>query len=86
VAPPTIDVWGPGTRVPAIVISPFAITALIEQRSGLAPLGTRDATQPTRLTRSTQANSHEPGRRNALLAIDLVGCILKRLCRCHHNN
>jgi phospholipase C len=51
------DQWGPGTRVPAIVISPFArrgyvdsteydttsITALIEHRWALAPLGTRDA-------------------------------------------
>jgi phospholipase C len=57
VAPAKVDPWGPGTRVPAIVISPFAkqgfidstvyettsITALIEHRWGLAPLGTRDA-------------------------------------------
>ena len=57
VTPPKIDAWGPGTRVPAIVISPFAkkgyvdstvydttsITALIEHRWGLAALGTRDA-------------------------------------------
>ena len=57
VAPPTGDAWGPGTRVPTIVISPYArrgyvdstvydttsITALIEHRWGLAPLGTRDA-------------------------------------------
>ena len=57
VAPPSGDKWGPGTRVPAIVISPFAkkgyvdstsyetssITALIEHRWGLAALGTRDA-------------------------------------------
>jgi phospholipase C len=57
VAPPKADEWGPGTRVPAIVISPFAkqgyvdstvyettsITALVEHRWGLAPLGTRDA-------------------------------------------
>jgi phospholipase C len=57
VAPPKIDAWGPGTRVPTIVISPFAkkgyvdstlydttsITALIEHRWGLAALGTRDA-------------------------------------------
>jgi acid phosphatase len=57
VAPPKIDEWGPGTRVPTIVISPFAkkayvdstiydttsITALIEHRWGVAPLGTRDA-------------------------------------------
>jgi phospholipase C len=57
VAPPTTDVWGPGSRVPAIVISPFAkrgfidktvydttsILATIEHRFGLAPLTTRDA-------------------------------------------
>jgi acid phosphatase len=57
VAPPTIDRWGPGARVPTLVISPFAkrgfvdhtlydttaILKLIETRFGLAPLGTRDA-------------------------------------------
>jgi len=57
VAPPRGDAWGPGTRVPTIVISPFAkkgfvdhtaydtaaITAFIERRWQLAPLGTRDA-------------------------------------------
>jgi acid phosphatase len=57
VAPPAVDKWGPGTRVPTIVISPYAkkhyvdktvydttsILALIEHRFGLAPLGTRDA-------------------------------------------
>ncbi len=57
VAPPKIDRWGPGTRVPTLVISPFAkkgfidhtvydttaIMKLIETRYGLAPLGTRDA-------------------------------------------
>lgn len=57
VSPPTIDRWGPGARVPAIVISPYArhhfvdhtlydtssILALIEKRFGLKPLGTRDA-------------------------------------------
>ncbi len=57
VAPPKVDRWGPGTRVPAIIISPFAraglvdhtvydttsILALIEHRWNLAPLGTRDA-------------------------------------------
>jgi phospholipase C len=57
VAPPVIDRWGPGTRVPTLVISPMAkhgyvdhnrydtssILALIEHRWGLAPLGTRDA-------------------------------------------
>lgn len=57
VPPPRADRWGPGTRVPAIVISPFAragfvdhtpyetvsILALIEHRWGLAPFGPRDA-------------------------------------------
>ena len=57
VAPPVADRWGPGTRVPAIVISPFArrgfvdhhrydttsILALIEHRWGLVPLSSRDA-------------------------------------------
>ena len=57
VAPPTGDTWGPGTRVPTLVFSPFAkkgfvdstvydassILALIEHRFHLAPLGTRDA-------------------------------------------
>jgi phospholipase C len=57
VAPPVIDPkWGPGTRVPAIIISPFAkkgfvdhtqyetlsILSFIEKRWGLDPLSTRD--------------------------------------------
>ncbi|MBE9013028.1 acid phosphatase, partial [Pseudanabaenaceae cyanobacterium LEGE 13415] len=57
VAPPVVDQWGPGTRVPNIVISPYAkkgyvdstpsetvsIQKFIEARFGLNPLGTRDA-------------------------------------------
>jgi len=57
VAPPVVDRWGPGTRVPTIVISPLArkafvdhtqydttsILRLIEERYGLAPLNARDA-------------------------------------------
>jgi acid phosphatase len=60
VAPPKIDRWGPGTRVPTIVISPLAkrhfidhttydttsILKLIETRWGLTPLGDRDAHAP----------------------------------------
>ena len=56
VAPPVRDKWGPGTRVPAIVVSPFAkrryidhtqydttsILKLIETRWNLAPLGMSD--------------------------------------------
>jgi phospholipase C len=57
VAPPTTDKWGPGTRVPTIIISPYAkkgyvdptpydttsILATIEHRWGLDPLTSRDA-------------------------------------------
>ncbi|HJP61162.1 MAG TPA: acid phosphatase [Gemmatimonadaceae bacterium] len=57
VSPPKVDRWGPGSRIPTIVISPYAkhgyidhtvydtssILALIEHRFGLEPLGTRDA-------------------------------------------
>ena len=57
VSPPKLDRWGDGTRVPAIVISPFArrhfvdhttydttsVLALIEKRFGLQPLSGRDA-------------------------------------------
>jgi phospholipase C len=60
VAPPTRDKWGPGTRVPTIVISPYAkkhhvdhtsydttsILALIEHRWGLPSLGKADAAAP----------------------------------------
>lgn len=56
VAPPVIDRWGPGTRIPAIIISPFAkkgyvdhtqyetvsILSFIEKRWGLQPLTERD--------------------------------------------
>ena len=57
VAPPRMDQWGPGSRVPALIISPYAkkgyvdhtvmdttsILAFIENRYGMAPLGTREA-------------------------------------------
>ena len=56
VPPPQIDRWGPGVRVPAMIISPFAkkgfidhttydttsILKLIEKRFGLSSLGSRD--------------------------------------------
>lgn len=56
VAPPVIDRWGPGSRVPALIISPFAkkgyvdhttyetvsILAFIEKRWKLKPLTKRD--------------------------------------------
>jgi phospholipase C len=52
------DLWGPGTRIPALIVSPFlrgnfvvdstqydttSILATIERRFGLAPLSPRDA-------------------------------------------
>ena len=57
VAPPKVDKWGPGTRIPTIVVSPFAkrgfvdhteydttsILKLIETRFQLVPLTSRDA-------------------------------------------
>lgn len=57
VPPPRIDRWGPGIRVPAVIVSPFAkrryvdhtvydttsILRLIERRFRLKPLATRDA-------------------------------------------
>jgi phospholipase C len=57
VPPPVVDKWGPGERVPTLVISPFArkgfvdhtqydttsILRLIEERWQLVPLGSRDA-------------------------------------------
>jgi phospholipase C len=57
VSPPVEDRWGPGTRIPAIVISPFAkqgyvdhtqydttsILKLIETRWGVSPLSNHDA-------------------------------------------
>jgi acid phosphatase len=57
-APGRADWWGPGTRIPALIVSPFlrgqevidhtqydttSILATIEQRYGLLPLATRDA-------------------------------------------
>jgi acid phosphatase len=64
VPPPVIDRWGPGLRVPAIIISPFArkgfvdhtqyetasILKLIETRWSLEPLSTRDAASGDLLT------------------------------------
>ena len=56
-APPVVDRWGPGTRVPTVIISPFArrgyidhttydttsLLRTIEARWSLEPLGSRDA-------------------------------------------
>jgi acid phosphatase len=64
VPPPVVDRWGPGVRVPTIVISPFArkgfvdhtqydttaILKLIEERWNLEPLTDRDAKAGDMLT------------------------------------
>jgi len=56
-APPVVDRWGPGTRVPTVIISPFvrrgyidhttydttSLLRTIEARWSLEPLGSRDA-------------------------------------------
>jgi len=56
VNPPVVDRWGPGSRIPAIIIGPFAkkdhvdhtqyetvsILSFIEHRWGIAPLAQRD--------------------------------------------
>ncbi|EDY18038.1 phosphoesterase [Chthoniobacter flavus Ellin428] len=61
VTPPLRDIWGPGERVPCIIISPLAkkgyvdhtqrdtssILSTIEQRFGLQSLNQRDASAPT---------------------------------------
>jgi phospholipase C len=58
VAPPVVDRWGPGPRIPTVVVSPWAkkgyvdhtqydttsILRLIELRWGLEHIGARDAT------------------------------------------
>jgi phospholipase C len=58
VPPPPGDRWGPGSRIPALIVSPFAkrgfvdntvydttsILRLIERRFGIEPFGDRDRT------------------------------------------
>jgi acid phosphatase len=60
VAPPKVDRWGPGSRIPTILISPLvkkeyvdnttrdstSIMKFIQDRYGLEALGTRDKAQP----------------------------------------
>jgi phospholipase C len=58
VPPPVVDRWGPGLRVPAIIISPFAKKGFVDYTRttprrfwkliaalNLQPLGDRDATR-----------------------------------------
>lgn len=73
VAPPKVDRWGPGARVPTIIVSPYAkkgfidktqydttsILKLIETRFRLEPLTTRDAAAND----LTNALDLEPGKK-----------------------
>jgi phospholipase C len=72
VAPPAVDRWGPGTRVPAIIVSRFAkrgyvdhttydttsILKLIETRWHLTSLGERDANAAD-LTNALELETHK---------------------------
>jgi acid phosphatase len=70
------DEWGPGTRIPALIISPFlrgnevidhtqydttSILATLEERYGLAPLGSRDAAVNS-LSNVFAAKQYEAGK------------------------
>ncbi len=75
VAPPVEDRWGPGTRVPTIIISPYAkrgfidhtqydttsILKFIETRWDVPPLGTRDAAATNLLNAFTFPATPAPG-------------------------
>jgi len=82
VAPPARDIWGPGVRVPAIVISPLAktnfvdhtpydttaILASVEKRFGLQPLNQLDTVSPTLINafNTSSANVTDPATLPAL--------------------
>ena len=70
------DLWGPGTRIPALVVSPFlrgnfvvdhtqydttSILTTIEERYGLAPLSSRDAAVNS-LSNVFAAKQYEAGK------------------------
>ena len=84
VTPPARDIWGPGARVPAIIISPLAktnyvdhtqydtttILSTIENRFGLPPLNSRDAAAPTFMNSFNLAAVSTPEPTNApILAV-----------------
>ncbi len=74
VAPPVRDIWGPGARVPGIIISPLAksnyvdhtqyetlsILSSIEKRFGIAPLTAVDAAAPTLAPAFDQTRASSP--------------------------
>jgi acid phosphatase len=79
VAPPHVDEWGPGTRIPALVISPFAkkgfvdhtqydttsILATIEHRWGLQPLTSRDTNANDLRNAFVKPSQKKPGQQKA---------------------
>jgi len=83
VAPPIRDIWGPGVRVPGIIISPLAktnyvdhtayetlsILKTIEQRFGVAPLTSADASAPSLAPafNASAASQPEPASRPQLV-------------------
>ncbi len=89
VAPPRIDRWGPGTRVPAIIISPFArrgfvdhtqydttsILKLIETRWQLKPLSTRDAAAND-LTNALDPNRLNQSSTGGIAGTAVIGVIV----------
>ena len=83
VPPPVIDRWGPGVRVPTVIISPYAkkgfidhttydttsILKLIEKRFGLPPFGSRDAAAKDMSNAFTFSPSRPSGTRLPLLRV-----------------
>jgi phospholipase C len=90
VAPPVGDRWGPGSRVPTVIISPFAkrgfvdhtrydttaILKTIENRWNLAPLGTRDAAQVDLSNALTDPPAPAVGGRGLTISSDASGTLL----------
>ncbi|MDQ0468169.1 acid phosphatase [Labrys wisconsinensis] len=84
VAPPKVDRWGPGTRVPTLILSPFArkgfvdhtvydttaILKTIEVRYGLAPLATRDAASPDLRNALVDESRHASAEPKPFLTLD----------------
>jgi acid phosphatase len=92
VAPPVEDKWGPGARVPGIIISPYAkhavvdhtqyetvsILSTIEHRFGLQALGTRDAAAKDFSPALTldSASSGDPSGPNLAIVVAVVAAVL----------
>ena len=86
VPPPVVDRWGPGTRIPTLVFSPFAgrgvdstpydttaILKLIEKRWNLPALSTRDAAQADMSEHAFNFGRAKVPPREADASIDATG-------------